>query len=243
MPRLNTSHASLVISITALFIALGGTAVAVTQIGTSQIAKNAITNSKLANNSVSNSKLRNNSVSNSKLRNNSVSTSKIQPAAVTATQVAPNTFLAANGTAANSLELAGLPASDWLQGTGGLDSRRLVVGSGASNQLMFQAGFGEFSASCTSNQPTITWTPTVSNESYAVQTSLETSTTTFTTLNAIPAGTGEPAPSPPGLPFDALYSIGYTDAGGASHVLTANITGRFISGTGCVFVGQLLTTQ
>ncbi|HEV3053996.1 MAG TPA: hypothetical protein VGX45_05025 [Solirubrobacteraceae bacterium] len=241
MRRVNTSHASLAISIAALFIALGGTAWAVTQIGTSQIQNNAVTSSKLHNNAVKNSKLANNSVSNSKLRNNSVSTSKIQPNAVTASQVAPNTFLAANGTAANSSELGGTPASGFLMGTGGLNSRRLVVLAGQTNQQLFQIGFGSFSASCNANQPTVTWTPSVSNAEYYVETFGFPTGDAQTTLNGIPSGVGATEPSPPAItPFAAWYSIGAT-VSGFNDVVNAWISGRFEAGTGCVFVGQTLS--
>jgi hypothetical protein len=253
MRRVNTSHASLAISIAALFIALGGTAWAVTQIGTSQIQNsavtssklhsNAVTNSKLANHSVGNAKLRNNSVSNSDLKNNSVSTSKIQPAAVTASQVAPNTFLAANGTAANSLELGGLSAADFVGGSGGLNSRRLVVQAGQSGQQLFPIGFGSFSASCTANEPTVTWTAGVANAEYFVETFPFGAAPTQTTLNGIPAGGSDTQPATPAItPFGAWYSIGETLSTGFNNVANVFITGRFEVGTGCVFVGQSLST-
>ncbi|HWE31850.1 MAG TPA: hypothetical protein VG410_00115 [Solirubrobacteraceae bacterium] len=263
MRRVNSSHASLVISIAALFVALGGTAWAVTQISTSQIEnsavttsklhKHAVTNSKLANHSVGNAKLRNNSVSssnlqtnsvsNSNLQDNSVSTSKLQNAAVTASQVAPNTFLPINGTAANSTELGGLPAADYLGGSGGLNSRRLVVPSGQTGQQLFPIGFGSFSASCTSNDPTVTWTAGVANAEYYVETFGFPTGDTQTTLNGIPVGGSNTQPATPALtPFAAWYSIGETLSTGFNNVATVFISGRFESGTGCVFVGQSLST-
>jgi hypothetical protein len=243
MRRVNTSHASLAISIAALFIALGGTAWAVTQIGTSQIQNNAVTSSKLHNNAVRNSKLANNSVGNAKLRDNSVSTSKIQPNAVTASQVAPNTFLAANGTAANSLQLAGTSAADFVGGSGGLNSRRLVVQAGQSGQQLFPIGFGSFSGNCTANDPTVTWTAGVANAEYYVETFGFPTGDTQTTLNGIPAGGSNTQPATPAItPFAALYSIGETLSTGFNNVATVFISGRFEAGTGCVFVGQSLST-
>jgi hypothetical protein len=263
MRRINSSYASLAISIVALFVALGGTAWAVTQIGTDQImnsavtssklAKSSVTNSKLADHSVGNAKLRNNSVSNSNLQSdsvsnsnlqsNSVSTSKIQDAAVTSSQVAPNTFLAANGTAANSLKLGGLPAADFLGGSGGLNSIRLVVPAGQTGKQLLPVGFGTFTGNCTANQPTVTWTAGVANAEYYVETFGFPTGAAQTTLNAIPAGGSDTEPTPAAItPFAALYSIGETLSTGFNNVATVFISGRFESGTGCVFVGQSLST-
>ncbi len=253
MRRINSSYASLAISIVALFVALGGTAWAVTQIGTDQImnsavtssklANSSVTNSKLANHSVGNAKLRNNSVSNADLQNNSVSTSKIQDAAVTASQVAPDTFLAANGTAANSLKLGGLSAADFLGGSGGLNSIRLVVPAGQTGRQLLPVGFGTFTGNCTANQPTVTWTAGVANAEYYVETFGFPTGAAQTTLNAIPAGGSDTEPSPAAItPFAALYSIGETLSTGFNNVATVFISGRFEAGTGCVFVGQSLST-
>jgi hypothetical protein len=263
MRGLNSSHASLAISITALFVALGGTALAVTQIGTDQIQDSAVrssklhngavTNSKLARGSVSNSKLRNNSVSTSniqdnavstsKIQDNAVSTSKIQDAAVTASKVAPNTFLPATGTAVNSTELGGLTAGDFVGGSGGMNSRRLVVASGTTGQQLFTIGFGSFSASCTANKPTVTWTAGVANAEYFVETFPFGVAPTQTTLNAIPSGGSDTQPTTPAItPFGAWFSIGETLSNGFNNVANVFITGRFEAGTGCVFVGQSLST-
>ncbi len=262
MRRVNSSHASLVISITALFVALGGTALAVTQIGTDQIQDSAVrssklhngavTNSKLARGSISNSKLRNNSVSTSNIQDNAVSTSKIQDNAVTASKVAPNTFLPATGTAVNSTELGGLTAADFVGGSGGLNSRRLVVPAGGTGQQLLQIGFGSFSASCTGNDPTVTWTAGVANANYYVEMFPNNVTPsavvgspipTQLTLNGIPAGGSDTVPATPvATPFGAWYSIGETLSNGFNNVANVFITGRFENGTGCVFVGQSLST-
>jgi hypothetical protein len=253
MRRVNSSHASLAISITALFVALGGTALAVTQIGTDQIQDSAVrssklhngavTNSKLARGSISNSKLRNNSVSTSNIQDNAVSTSKIQDNAVTASKVAPNTFLPATGTAVNSTELGGLSAADFVGGSGGLNSRRLVVPSGGTGQQLFTIGFGSFSASCTANKPTVTWTAGVAKAEYFVELFPSAGAPTQTTLNAIPVGGSDTEPATPVItPFGAWYSIGETLSNGFNNVATVFVTGRFESGTGCVFVGQSLST-
>jgi hypothetical protein len=272
MRRVNSSHASLAISITALFVALGGTALAVTQIGTNQIknsavttkklhngavtnaklasksvsstklANSAVTSAQLAGNSVSSANIANSAVTNAKLANDSISTSDIQTGAVTATQVAPNTFLPATGTAADAARLGGLLPGDFINGIGFTENRRLVVPAGQSIDL-FGAGFGEFSAGCSGTDTmSVTWTPTVSNIEYLADVQLNGASPELFTLNGTPAGTGESEPSPAtGLPFLITYQIGYTSAG-QDHIATTVINGRFESGTGCVFVGQELST-
>jgi hypothetical protein len=262
MRRVNSSHASLAISVTALFVALGGTALAVTQIGTSQIKNSAVTtkklhngavtNSKLAGNSVSsadiassavtNAKLANGAVTNPKLAGNSVSTSDIQPGAVTATQVAPNTFLPATGTAADAARLGGLLPADFVNGIGFTENRRLVVAEGSTVDL-FGAGFGQFSVSCGGGGAgSVTWKPTVSNAEYLADVQVFGASPQIVTLNAIAAGSSDSEPNPATiLPFLTTYQIGYT-AGGEDHIATMFINGRFESGTGCVFVAQELST-
>ncbi len=67
MRRINSPHASLVVSVIALFVALGGTAVAVNQIGTSQIKNGAITSAKLRDGAVGTGKVANQAVTSAKL--------------------------------------------------------------------------------------------------------------------------------------------------------------------------------
>ena len=61
------------------------------------------------------------------------------------------------------------------------------------------------------------------------------------TLNAIPAGGTATEPNP-GLPQTTTYQFSYLDGQGRSHVATAWVTGEFLFGTGCVFIGQAVTT-
>jgi hypothetical protein len=224
MRRINSGRVALAVSATALFVALGGTAVAVTQIGTNQIQNGAVTTPKLHDGAVTNSKLANNSVGNAKIKDNSI----------TANKVKPNTYLPAGGTAVNSSLLGGLGPNNYIQGEGFSLRRRVVLTSGGTD--LFGAGFGEFGATCNSNQPQATWTPSVSNAEYSAAIT-QLSSARLDTLNAIPAGVSEPEPASPGLPFSITYQIGYT-AGGIDHVVTAVITGRFELGTGCVFTAQ-----
>src|SRR5437763_1166234 len=103
-------------------------AMEVTQIGTKQIRngavttskikKGAVTGSKLAGGAVGNSALANGAVNASKLAGDAVDSSKVRDGSLRATDVAPNTFLPANGTAADSQKLGGLPANQYVQGLG-----------------------------------------------------------------------------------------------------------------------------
>jgi hypothetical protein len=250
MQRLQSS-AALAVSVIALFVALGGSALAISQIGTSQIqngavttpklANGAVTTRKLANNAVTNSKLANNAVSNSKIANNAVTGAKVADGSLTASDIAPNTFLASNGTAVNSQALAGLPANDWVQGVASVNSRRVVVSPNAPAASLLDLGFGSLSATCNANNPQVVWTPTISNENYAATVNTFGTPPTVDTFNSIPAGTPFPEPNT-GLPQSITYQIAYTDGSGASHVATAWTVGRFLSTAGCVFSAQAMST-
>jgi hypothetical protein len=234
MRRINSSTASLVVASIALFVALGGTAVAFSQIGTSQIKNSAVTSSKLHKGAVTSSKI----------ASSAVTTSKIANAAVTASQVAPNTFLPINGTAANSARLGGLLPADFLQGVGAEFDRRLVVPVGSNEDLGGSVGFGGFLANCSaSDQPSVTWTPTVSNAQYMAQVLVFGQTPTLDEENSIAAG--QPFTEPATLsvaPFAITYQIGYTDAQSIDHIATIYVTGRFMNGVGCAFLAQGVTT-
>jgi hypothetical protein len=106
MKCINSSRVSLAMSGTALFVALGGTAVAVSQVGTQQIRNGAVASSKLKNGAVTNvkikagavgrGKLADGAVSTAKLADGAVSTAKIGAGAVGSTQVAAGGIAAAN---------------------------------------------------------------------------------------------------------------------------------------------------
>ena len=74
--------ASLVISILALFVALGGSAYAASKIGSKDIKKNAITAAKIKKNAVTTTKLRNGAVTGAKIKESSL---EPVPSAVNAT--------------------------------------------------------------------------------------------------------------------------------------------------------------
>ena len=69
MRRLSSSSASLAISLAALFVALGGTAFAVSQIGTSQIRNGAVTAAKLHSAAVTSDKIKAGAVGSKRLAN------------------------------------------------------------------------------------------------------------------------------------------------------------------------------
>ena len=228
--RINSSRVSVALSATALFVALGGTALAVSQIGTKQIKNGAVTTSKLHDKAVTNAKLARNSVGSGKVKDHSL----------TATDVAPNTFLAANGTAADSKRLGGLLPADFVQGVGIMSDRRVTVSENGTLPFL-NSLFGTFTGNCDStSKPSVTWSPTVANAEYAASVIQAPSGVSLDTRNGISAGGSAIEPASPGNPFSVTYQIAYT-SGGQEHVVTAWVTGRQ-EGTQCVFTGQELSS-
>ena len=231
MSGITASRAALALSAIALFVALGGTAVAASQIGTKDIKNGAITSSKIKNRAVTHSKLANAAVTGSNVRDGSL----------LASDVAPNTFLAANGTAADSQRLGGLPANQYTQGRGSQVFRRAVVAPGGNLEFLV-LGFATLTGNCSvGDVPTITFTPSVSDTNYFATIVTYPSTVSVDTLNAIPAGGGVTEPNGGGVPQMITYRDAYND-GVIDHVATATATGEYLNGTGCLFTGQGLTT-
>ncbi len=242
MLGITSSRAALVMSATALFVALGGTALAVSQIGTDQIKDGAVTTSKLHGKAVTNGKLGPSSVGNGKLANNAVTGSKVKDGSLTSADVAPNTFLAANGTAADAARLGGLLPADFVQGVGFMQQRRIVVAVNTGGAVFLNTLIGAFTASCSAgSQPSVTWKPTTTGQEYSANVQVFGAAPRLVTLNAITPAGGDPEPNPAAGPFQTTYQIAFT-SGGQDHVATAVITGRFEFGTGCVFTGQELST-
>jgi hypothetical protein len=79
---------ALVVSLIALFVALGGGAYAAKKIGSNQIKNNAISAKKLKNNAVTTKKLKNKSVGTNKLQDLSVNSDKLQDNAVGTDKIA-----------------------------------------------------------------------------------------------------------------------------------------------------------
>jgi hypothetical protein len=88
MKWIDSSRVSLAMSGTALFVALGGSALAVTQITTSQIHNGAVSGAKLKNGAVSSKKLAKGAVTNAKLATGAVGTGKLGSGAVTGPKLA-----------------------------------------------------------------------------------------------------------------------------------------------------------
>ncbi len=221
MRRINSSSAALAVALLSMFIALGGTALAVSQIGTKQIKNGAVTRAKL--------------------HTNAVSTGKLTNGAVTATKVAPNTFLAAGGTAANANALGGRSASQYVLGGGQIHSGDLSQAAGTSLTTLVVGGFGLVEGSCSaSGQPTTRFVDSVGGVNLTV--SIQGSDGSVTIFR-------QPFPSPGVFqykePVSALTSAiewqAYYDAGGVHHVMTAWTTATASPG-GCQFSGQAMTT-
>jgi hypothetical protein len=222
MRRIGSSTVSLAMSATALFVALGGTALAVSQIGTNQIKNGAVTTSKLHDKAVTNAKLGHNAVGNGKLLNDAVTSSKVKDGSLTASDVAPGTFV---------------------QGLGFAPASRHLVPIGGSGITIFASGFGSVTGNCSNNQsptPTMSFTPTVSNENFSALVWSDGGAQTLDTENAIGAGTTHPIANPGGRQR-VEFQIGY-DGGGEDHLATATITSEGLFGTGCLFLAQGLTT-
>ena len=88
MQWINSARVSLAMSGTALFVALGGTAVAVSNVGTRQIRNGAVTSTKLKNGAVTNAKLKKGAVGTRKLADGAVGTRKLADGAVSSAKLA-----------------------------------------------------------------------------------------------------------------------------------------------------------
>lgn len=291
MQWINSARVSLAMSGTALFVALGGTAVAVSNVGTRQIRNGAVTSTKLKNGAVTNAKLKRGAVgtrkladgavsnakladgavstakladgavgtaklgpavvgagnladatvSNTKLAANAVTSSKVLDGSLTASDVAPNTFLAAHGSADNSLALGGLPVSSFLRGTGRDVTGRLVLPPDGSVVEFLELGFGHISGSCAPGVfPRLRFVADLPTENLIASTINSGAATDIQTSNALAAGTfyEEPhaATTPQSVTFQAAYNDGSTD-----RIATAWTTGQDAGGS-CVFTGQAFTT-
>jgi hypothetical protein len=116
---------SLVVASVALFMALGGPAWAAGLISGSEIKNGSITSNKIGRGQVRAANL----------AAGSVTASTVARGALTAADIAPNTFLAANGTAANSSALGGVPASGFLAANGTAANSSALGGVPASGFL------------------------------------------------------------------------------------------------------------
>jgi hypothetical protein len=127
MTWINSSRVSLAMSGTALFVALGGTAVAVSNVGTRQIRNGAVTSTKLKNGAVTNAKLKKGAVGTGKLADGAVSTVKLADGAVSTAKLA-------NGSVNTARIGAGAVGSAQVA-TGGIATGNIADGAISSAKL------------------------------------------------------------------------------------------------------------
>jgi hypothetical protein len=129
MRRFNTSTAALGVAMTALFVALGGPAWALKQIGVTRIKNGSITTAKLANGAVTSSKLAAGAVTTQKIANGAVTGSKMNLSGVTV----PNATNAANAghasMADNANALNGKSSASFVPYSGTIPSGTTVTGN------------------------------------------------------------------------------------------------------------------
>jgi hypothetical protein len=233
MRKLNPSWAALMLACAALFVALGGPAWAAGMINGSQIKNGSITSEKIGRGQIKTVNL----------AAGAVTAAKVAHGSLTAGDVAPNTFLKANGTAANAAELGGLPASRFVQGSGTMIQRRIEVPVGTTDQFLLDVGLGEVDGSCpTGGKPEVsftaeaqpldliewgtTWSSTADinpvHDMTAGQTFTEADTTALQAIDFQVAQSTNALPS-------RLATIWTTDDGAGG-------------GTECIFTAQALTT-
>jgi hypothetical protein len=244
---------SLVLATAALFTALGGPAWAAGLISGSEIKNGSITTKKIGRGQIKTANL----------AAGAVTARKVARGSLTAADVAPNTFLAANGTAANSAALGGVPASGFLaangtaansvalggvpasgfvRGTGNMLQHRIEITVGSSSQFLLDVGLGEVDASClTGDKPEVSFT------AEAQPLDLIESGTTFGSgpdinpVHGMSIGSTYTEPDPSAL--QAIdFQVAQSGLGGPSRVATIWTTGDASGGTACIFTAQALTT-
>jgi hypothetical protein len=137
MKWIDSSRVSLAMSGTALFVALGGSALAVTQVTTSQIRNGAVTGAKLKNGAVSSKKLAKGAVTNANLATGAVGAGKMASGAVTGSKLATGavgTANLANG-AVTSAKLGTAAVTSGTIGTGAVGTTQLGTGAVANGNL------------------------------------------------------------------------------------------------------------
>jgi hypothetical protein len=266
-PRLNPSWAALVVATLALFITLGGPAWASRLVSGAQIKNDSITSAKIKNGSITSAKIGKGQIENANLATNAVTGSNVAAGSLTAANVAPNTFLPANGVAANSAQLGGVPASGYLtttgtaadsnklggvaasgfvQGSGNMLQNWVVVQPGSTDVFLMDVGLGEVDASCVAASPLQLPELTFTAEAQPVN-FVEWGTTYQTTadVNVAPAmliGASYTEPNSSGVPQAIDFQAAQSGVFNPSRVATVWTTDHYLSGTGCVFTAQALTT-
>jgi hypothetical protein len=213
---------------------------------TGNIAPGAVASGTIANQAVGTSKLAAGAVANGNLANDAVTSAKVKDGSLTSADVAPNTFLAANGTAADSAQLGGLGPSEFVRGKARFRSARVVVPAGQSREVL-ELGFAHIEGTCSGvSVPTqsIVADLNLENAFYtAINSGASSSapgTTEIGTANALTAGNSLPAAHPAATtPQSVTWQAAYND--GTDEVAIAWVSGQDEAGT-CVFIAQGTTT-
>jgi hypothetical protein len=237
MRRINASSAALAVALLSLFVALGGTALAVSQVGTKQIKNSAVTSAKLHNGAVTNSKLANNAVGSGKLKGGAVTNGKLANGAVTVSKVASNTFLPAAGTAVNSNQLGGQPPSAYVGGGGAMRFGQLTLASGPGSDTLLITSFGLITASCNSGHLGFQFLSGQDGVSLVRVGTDSAGTTAARGSQLNDSGTVNVSLGA-GITADAITWQGSYVAGGVKHTLTAVTTGQVVASS-CVYSGQV----
>jgi hypothetical protein len=207
------------------------------QVGTSGIKNGAVTKAKIASHAVTTSKLAAGSVTSSKVRDGSL----------TATDIAPDTFLSAGGEAANSQQLQGHPASDFVQGDGQTQANAARVIDGNSSPTLFGFGFGKIVVNCNiSGFPTVSYVSQQDSSDYQLMVTSITSggTAHLSTSNGLSAGSSYTEPNSSGLPQQVTFQVHYVDNSSVEHFVTAWVTDQpDAPDTECIFFGQALASE
>jgi hypothetical protein len=261
MLRMSSSRASLAISLVALFVALGGTALAVSKIGTSQIKSGAVTAKKLhsaavtrgkikagavgsgqlADGAVSSAKLAPNAVTTGAIADNAVTSAKVADHSLTAGDVAPNTFLAADGTAADSSKLGGLSPNAYVFGQGKLRSARLSLSPASPFTEFLELDFGHISGVCDAGlNGKIRFVADLPVDNLIFWIVNSGGTVDIQAHNSVGAGSSYDVSHTGGLPQSVTFQATYND-GSQEHLATAWTTVQTVNNE-CVFTGQAITT-
>lgn len=224
MRRPSSSHAALIVSVLALFAALGGTSVAAFMVGTNQIKNGAVTNSKLGA--------------------NAVTSSRVKDGSLTAADIAPNTFLPAHATATNSDSLGNRPAGDYLLGRGQMFVNRVEVPAGQS-ALILSGAFGDLVGNCAPGGipqvQYISHTSQVNLVDWVTDYGSPNGTASIHTTNGLSNGGTYTESHNTVVPQAITWQAAYDD--GTPHVMTAWTSGQDILGSSCIFIGQALSTN
>ena len=230
--------------------ALANSAVTSAKLGSASVTAGkldnaAVASQNIANGAVGTTQLGTSAVANGNLAGNAVTSAKVQDGSLTSSDIAPNTFLASNGTAANSQQLDGLSAAGFIRGTGRWVSNRVVVPSGGTAPIL-ELNFAFIQGTCPGSVPTqsiIAELP-LENALYTAINSGNSSTagagtTDVSTANAVNAGSALTATHSSTTPQTVTWQAAYND--GKEEVATAWVSGQDESGS-CVFIAQGTTT-